>query len=86
MNAKSSAPLSLDPDLVNSILRILVLKYGGLSCAPNLANSFESISNTEMYQILECLVEKGILRRINDDDAELAALTRVPEQAIYEIV
>lgn len=86
MNSKSFEPLGLDQDLLNSILRVLVLKYGGLSCAPNLANSFESISNTEMYQILECLVEEGILRRINDDDPELAQLTRVPEQAIYEVV
>lgn len=77
---------SVDGTVLNSILRLLILEYGGLSCAPNLANSFESISNDEMYRILECLVADGVLRRINDDDEELKELTRFPEQAIYEVV
>ena len=85
MNPENFDPNHLEPGLLNSILRILVLKYGGLSCAPNLANSFDSISNSEMYQILECLVDKGMLRRINDDDPELIELTRFPEQAIYQL-
>ena len=85
MSSESLDLGDIDPELLNSILRLLILKYGGLSCAPNLANSFESIDNTEMYQILECLAAEGVLRRINDDDPELAELTRFPEQAIYEI-
>lgn len=78
-------PREMDRQLMNAILSKLVLEYGGLSCAPNLANAFETVSNCEMQAIFECLVEKGVLRRVNDDDAELAELTRFPEQTVYAL-
>ncbi|MEK6410096.1 MAG: hypothetical protein AABN34_24490 [Acidobacteriota bacterium] len=83
MDEKQFDPENVPTETLNLILRRLVLKYGGLSCAPNLANAFPNITNTQMQMILECLVKKGILRRVNDEDPELAGLTRVPEQTVY---
>ena len=84
MNADFDAT-QVPNETLNLILRRLVIRYGGLSCAPNLANAFPSITNSQMHDILECLVKKGVLRRVNDEDPALARLTRFPEQTIYAL-
>jgi hypothetical protein len=69
--------------VINEILSVLLAKYGGLSCAPNLANDFPSISNDEMFGILESLVERGVLTHVSDP--ELCRKMRYPTQTVYRI-
>jgi hypothetical protein len=72
------------PALVNAILSVLLSKYGGLSCAPNLANDFPAISNDDMQIILESLVERGLLTRVTDP--ELFEKIQHEEQTVYQIL
>jgi hypothetical protein len=76
-------PPPASQSLVNDILSVLLRKYGGLSCAPNLANDFPTISNDEMFGILETLVERGVLTRVKDP--ELCKRMRYDTQTVYRI-
>jgi len=85
MSAQELNLVETDQAIINSILSVMITKYGGLSCAPNLANHFPAISNIEMFHILESLADKGVLRRLNSDDPELCRKTRFEIQTIYQI-
>jgi len=76
-------PVQTSRPLVNEILSVLLRNYGGLSCAPNLANDFPTISNDEMFEILESLVEHGVLTRVTDPD--LCRKARYKNQTVYQI-
>jgi hypothetical protein len=82
MGIPENQPQASQP-LLNDILSVLLSKYGGLSCAPNLANDFPGISNDEMFGILESLVERGVLTR--SSDPELRASMRYETQTVYRL-